>query len=360
MSIDLNRLKNLVPLDSLPEDRLTQVPQIAQVQTLGYGAPVFQVGDTDNDFIYLQSGAITLSDADRSHQVIFSSDDQSRYPLSNLKPRQYAGHVASPRAVILRIDGTMLERLLAWGEVSDGDSEDQQLETFEMATVTQDVDWTMALLQTKAFLRLPSHNIEKLFQRFEPVEVKAGDQIIRFGDPGDYFYIIQHGQCEVTRPTASGPVKLAVLKDLDSFGEDALVSDEPRNADVTMLTDGLLLRLAKEDFDKLLKAPLIRRVTLAEAGALVRKDGALKVDVRTEQEFEHNGIPGAVNIPLFMIRLKAKKLPMDHKYVLYCDTGVRSEAAAFVLANRGFDVYVLKGGLTSALNRSDAPPDPAA
>ncbi len=359
MSIDLDRLKNLVPLDSLPQDRLEQVPQIAHVQTLGYGAPVFQIGDEDNDFIYLQSGAISLSDAERSHQVLFSSDDQSRYPLANLKPRQLAGSVASPRAVVLRIDGTMLERLLAWGEVSaDANSEDQDFDAFEMAAVTQDADWTMALLQTKTFLRLPSHNIEKLFERFEPVEVSAGDQVIRFGDPGDYFYIIQSGQCEVARPTNAGPVKLAVLKELDSFGEDALVSEEPRNADVTMLTDGLLLRLSKADFVQLLKAPLVRRVTLAEAGALVRKQGALKIDVRTEQEFQHNGIPGAVNIPLFMIRLKAKKLPMGRKYVLYCDTGVRSEAAAFVLANRGFDVYVLQGGLTSALNRAETPPEP--
>jgi rhodanese-related sulfurtransferase len=40
---------------------------------------------------------------------------------------------------------------------------------------------------------------------------------------------------------------------------------------------------------------------------------------------------------------------------VYCDTGRRSSAAAFILVERGFDAYVLKGGLTSgnvALRRS--------
>jgi len=34
--------------------------------------------------------------------------------------------------------------------------------------------------------------------------------------------------------------------------------------------------------------------------------------------------------------------------VVYCDTGRRSSAAAFILVERGFDAYVLKGGLDSA------------
>ena len=33
-------------------------------------------------------------------------------------------------------------------------------------------------------------------------------------------------------------------------------------------------------------------------------------------------------------------------YVVYCDTGRRSSAAAYILVERGFDAYVLTGGLT--------------
>jgi rhodanese-related sulfurtransferase len=34
--------------------------------------------------------------------------------------------------------------------------------------------------------------------------------------------------------------------------------------------------------------------------------------------------------------------------VVYCDTGRRSSAAAYILVERGFDAYVLQGGLSAA------------
>ena len=45
------------------------------------------------------------------------------------------------------------------------------------------------------------------------------------------------------------------------------------------------------------------------------------------------------------IRLKLKTLDPSIKYVVCCDTGRRSSAGAFILNERGFQTYVLKGGL---------------
>jgi len=353
MEFDLDRLHSLVPLDSLSPGSLQQLADSAQLERYPAGTVVFKEGSTDNDFIYLHSGEIKLVSSEAPERLIRAQDEQSRYPLANLKPRHYSGIVHSREATFLRVDGSSLEHILAWGQIS----EEQQaaadragIDEFQL-NLTQDIDWTMALLKTKAFLRLPSANIEQLFERFQALAVRAGEVVIRYGDPGDYFYIVQEGRCAVTRPGPSGDIKLAELGRLDSFGEDALISNQPRNATITMLTDGILLRLSKRDFDLLLKSPLVKWVSLAEAGALVRKEGAVKVDVRTEKEFAHNAIPGSINIPLYLVRLKAPKLRPQLKYILYCDTGVRSEAAAFVMAKLGLDVYVLKGGLTSALNR---------
>jgi len=50
---------------------------------------------------------------------------------------------------------------------------------------------------------------------------------------------------------------------------------------------------------------------------------------------------------LYFIRLKLKALNKDTKYVVYCDTGRRSSAAAYILSERGYDAYVLTGGLSS-------------
>ena len=54
---------------------------------------------------------------------------------------------------------------------------------------------------------------------------------------------------------------------------------------------------------------------------------------------------GSLNIPVFMLRLKADTLDPAKKYILYCDTGRRSSAGAFLLSERGFQAYCLKGGL---------------
>jgi CRP-like cAMP-binding protein len=353
MDFDLDRLRALVPLDSLGPEALQQLAEGAQLERYPAGTLVFHEGDTDNDFVYLHSGEIKLLSSEGPERIIRARDEQSRYPLANLKPRHYTGVVQSREASFLRVDGSALEHILTWGQISEElppKVEEGEIDEFQVS-LTQDMNWTMALLKTKAFLRLPSVNIEQLFERFQPVVVRAGEVVIRYGDPGDYFYIIQEGRCAVTRPGPSGEIKLAEFTRLDSFGEDALISNHPRNATITMLTDGVLARLSKRDFDLLLKGPLVKWVSLAEAGAMVRKEGAIKIDVRTEKEFAHHAIPGSINIPLYLVRLKAPKLKPNLKYILYCDTGVRSEAAAFILAKLGLDAYVLKGGMTSAMNR---------
>jgi rhodanese-related sulfurtransferase len=139
------------------------------------------------------------------------------------------------------------------------------------------------------------------------------------------------------------PVTLAELKDGDAFGEEALVSDNKRNATITMATDGKLLRLNKMDFIELLKAPLISQVDLREAKEL-EKLGANWLDVRFPSEYKFDHLPGALNTPLNEIRNLIPTLDRSKKYIVYCQTGRRSSAAAFILAEHGFQVGVLKGG----------------
>ena len=51
--------------------------------------------------------------------------------------------------------------------------------------------------------------------------------------------------------------------------------------------------------------------------------------------------------PVFMLRLKVATLDESKKYILYCDSGRRSSAAAFLLTERGIDAYCLKDGLVA-------------
>ena len=139
-------------------------------------------------------------------------------------------------------------------------------------------------------------------------------------------------------------IKLAELHVGDTFGEEALISDAKRNATVTMTADGSVMRLGKEDFNKLLNEPMLDWVDADEARKIVQ-DGGQWLDVRLPSEFENHHLDGAVNIPLYFIRLKLSTLDQDKKYVVCCDTGRRSSAGAYILSERGYQAYVLRGGI---------------
>ena len=89
---------------------------------------------------------------------------------------------------------------------------------------------------------------------------------------------------------------------------------------------------------------MLNSVSKKEAEELV-EEGAKYLDVRLEEESNNNGFPGSINIPLFMLRLEADSLDKSLSYVVYCDTGRKSSAAAFLLSERGFETHVLNGGL---------------
>jgi rhodanese-related sulfurtransferase len=252
----------------------------------------------------------------------------------------------SERVEFIVIDSDMLDMMLTWDQT--GSYEVGELSSANEQAPASD-DWMTTLLQTKAFHRIPPANIQAIFMRMQRLEAKAGDVIIKQGDDGDYFYVIVKGKCLVTRetPLNKAGIKLAELGMGDTFGEEALIADAKRNANITMLTDGALMRLAKDDFRKLLNEPMLHWVTYEQARQIVAQGGKW-LDVRLPSEFETFHMEGALNLPLYFIRLKLKSLDPNVHYVVVCDTGRRSSAAAYILAERDLNASVLKGGLGAA------------
>ena len=111
-----------------------------------------------------------------------------------------------------------------------------------------------------------------------------------------------------------------------------------------MQSTGSVMRLGKEDFKKLLNEPMLEWVDRSQAQEIVAAGGQW-LDVRLPSEFENHHLDGAINIPLYFIRLKINTLDENTSYVLCCDTGRRSSAGAYILSERGFKAYVLRGGI---------------
>ncbi len=342
-------LKTLVPPNALNAENFQELAGKAFVEDIPAGKTIFKLGDLDRKTTYLLEGQVEMTSEDGQVQIINGGTDVAKHPLANLQPRKHTAKAKSA-CRITRFDSDLLDILLTWDQLSGIEVSEIQVEEDN----ADDGDWMTKILQSRAFLQVPPANIQAMFMRIQEVPMSKGETVLKQGDDGDYYYIIKNGKAKVTRASKTGSeLTLATLKDGDAFGEEALLSEAKRNATVTMDTDGTLMRLSKEDFNALLKEPMLSWLDLEEAQEMVR-NGAKWLDVRLESEHANTGINGSDNIPLFMLRLKVDSLDVNTPYIVYCDTGRRSSAAAFLLSERGFQAYCLKGGLMEQAPAEDA------
>ena len=337
---DKKTLHDLVPLNALSESRFGKIAEKILVEEVKAGHYLFRKGDRDSKSVYLLEGKIDLIDGFRKITgEVEAGTDMARYPVANLQPRALSARAAR-KSVVAYIDSNLLDVFLSCDQ-------SQTADVVEIAGADTG-DWMTRVLQSEVFSKLPPAKIQSLLMKMRPFTVQAGDVVIRQGDEGDYFYTIHEGRCAVTRRETqdAGEILLAELGDGDSFGEDSLVSNTRRNATVTMQTDGTLMRLAKQDFLELLKKQLVRHIDLETASAMV-DEGAVWLDVRTPDEYERGSFEDSVNIPLAGLREELSELVFNATYILCCDTGGRSGSAAFMLSHKGYDVYVLEGGVAA-------------
>lgn len=90
----------------------------------------------------------------------------------------------------------------------------------------------------------------KIADALESVTFHPGDVIIKQGDPGDNFYIIESGEAEVIKHGLQEAVNK--LGKGDYFGELALLNDAPRAASVRAITKMKVATLGKDGFQRLL------------------------------------------------------------------------------------------------------------
>jgi MFS superfamily sulfate permease-like transporter/rhodanese-related sulfurtransferase len=199
----------------------------------------------------------------------------------------------------------------------------------------------------KTLRNIPLERVRMAFERMAERDVEAGDVIVTQGEPGDAYYMILSGEAEVwqTDPFTDDSALVAVLGDGDAFGEEALIQSGYRNATVKMTTPGRLLVLAKADFDELLKPVMSQDVSAADAKAMLDGGLAKLIDCRYDMEFEESRIPGARLVPLDKLRQGVSSIDPEGSYIVYCRSGRRSKAAAYLLKERGIKALSLTGGI---------------
>jgi len=333
-------LGNFSPFNTLKSANLADLMDSIEVLQATKGQVLFEKGDATKRSIYVLSGTLALRDGDQTVGTIEGGTNEASNPVAPTLPRQCSA-IAVDDVQYFTIDSEVVDVTLTLDHTG----------IYEVGDFTADLngsegDWMSALLRTKTFELIPPQNIQMIFMRLNQVDFKAGDVVIRQGSKGDHFYVITKGRCMVTRETPgdNANIDLAELGVGATFGEEALISQETRNATITMQTDGTVMKLDRDDFQSLWNKPMVVTLAHEDADEAISQGGKW-LDVRVPSEFKASCKEGATNLPLYLLRHKLDVLDRETPYIVYCDTGRRSSAAAFILNQRGYETAVLEGGL---------------
>ena len=340
MSVKMERvLDNLsthyMPFTLLSKERLLEVVNVVRFLELREGE-IFQIqGGKANDYLYVVEGHLEIIQCG-SIRSFCGPEDTRNHPFILPNAPTSATIVARQHSIICHADREMLNDLIAWDEVvhlmedTDTDLHDR-LEQVRNSLV---------------FRRLPLEVVETAFKRMKIHETKAGEDIIRMGEEGDAYYIINEGKAEAFQIGLydDEPTKVADLSEGDAFGCEALISGSTRNETVRAVTDCSMLVLNKEDFEEIIHNPLIKTVHPSVAKTMV-ETGYRLLDVRYAEEFDDHHLPGSTLIPLYELRNRMHELDKDHKYIVYCHAGGRAAVATLLLAQNQYDVVNLEGGI---------------
>jgi CRP-like cAMP-binding protein len=335
-ALSTEQLRSLTPLNLLSSQQCQVLGEQLVPQPLLRGQLLFREGDQARRTFFLLSGELLLENSAGEQSRLVAGSEASCHPVAHELPRRYSA-TAATEVSYLELDSTQLDQLLNWrlglhDLLLQLDGEDQ------------DSSWIRTLLDNPLFSKVPVANIQAMCERLQALELKAGDVVLSEGEHGDCCYFLRSGLALVTRGSGAEEKRLAELEPGACFGEEALLADSPRNASVQMLEDGVVLRLNRQDFFALLRAPVVDEVSLGEAIRLLG-DGAQWLDVRLQVEYERAHAAQSLHMPLQLLRFKARLLDPKRLYLCYCDSGKRSANAVFLLSQLGFKAVALRDGL---------------
>lgn len=334
--LTLELLQRFSPFDFLSPSYQQQVLDALQYVQRKAGTRLFQRGEKSLALYYLLEGKVGVGE-EGARKSMLGGSLEACHALNETQP-QAQSVVALSDVTLFAIERGLLERLLNWSQ-----SASYGVVSLEHEDEHGHDDWLALLLRSPLFGRLPPSHLHRLLAHFEYIEVKAGDAVVRYGEPGEHFYVLKHGRAAVTLPAVYQQRVLQQLQPGDYFGEEALVSGAVRSATVTMLEDGELARLPRELFVELVHPSLIPQVSTAQLKDMIKRTQRqfLLLDVRLPVEYRLGHQPGSISLPVANLRTHAESLERDTLYAVTSEGGIRSELAVHLLNQLGFEAYLL-------------------
>ena len=95
---------------------------------------------------------------------------------------------------------------------------------------------------------------------------------------------------------------------------------------------------------------MMKEIVFDKFYQLYQKESLSVLDVREVEEFETLHLEGAQNLPLSQLADTYDQLDKDLLYYVICKSGVRSARACQFLAEQGYDVINVQGGMMTFEN----------
>ena len=94
----------------------------------------------------------------------------------------------------------------------------------------------------------------------------------------------------------------------------------------------------------------MKEITFNDFYQLYQNSSLSVLDVREVDEFESLHLEGARNLPLSQLADTYEQLDKDQIYYVICKSGMRSARACQFLAEQGYDVINVQGGMMAFEN----------
>lgn len=294
--MDLGDIRQFADFSRLDRDDLSTI--LRHSRRICFPAPrtLLRGGRKLSGRLYLLEGSVRTSSPD---ELIQAGTARARQPIY---PGACRIDAVSPCS-LLHVDW---ERVSFLAEV--------------MATDTQaEAAWQERFLTSPMLRRTSPETWRRILTQMDCHVFTRGDRVVREGTAADGCYVLREGHAVVH----SARHTLAYLMPGDFFGEDALVTGRVRNASITMLDDGKVLRMPETLFRQMLLQPLVPHVSVAGKGVLVNAGT--------------HPIEGSVPVSLRWLRQQVRQLDRSRPHYV---VGGRSEdrsLAALILIQAGIN-----------------------
>lgn len=228
--------------DSIDDETRLQFVNAMQPEEFDEGSWVMKQGGVGDYFYIVEEGEVAFHVAGGGEWVCVKLDSKNPPPQAGTGERGCTfGELAllynSPRAASVRAVTSL--KLYKIDQIT--------FNSLLTSNQLQDRSKLLSLVQhLSVFENLSDAKVRKLADAFTIVEFGEGERIMNKGDHGNVFYIVKSGRVKVDDiGLGSSKFEDMILEEGECFGERALITGEPRAANVTAMTQTSLLAITK-------------------------------------------------------------------------------------------------------------------